>query len=444
MGTPPDSPGSGAAGPLMTQRAASLGLRILVLAPHPFLIDRGTPIDLGLVLRALSLRGMHVDVVCYAEGQGTDLPGITLHRIPDRAIFRGMRPGFSLRKVLADAYLFQKARRLAAHNHYDLIHAGEEAVFLAQWLERDFSIPYVYDLDSSIAQQMVEKMPWMRPFRRVLDRCEGAAVRGALGCLPVCNALGDLCRRHGSRNVEVLHDITLLDEEELGTLRQTPPRSLREETGIPPDDLLAMYVGNLEPYQGVDLLLDAMVVLNGPAPTGTSGPPRLHLVVVGGRADDIARARHRIRGTAAEARVHFLGPRPVGQLASLLVQGDILVAPRIRGLNTPMKVFSYLHTGRCVLVTDLPTHTQVLDARVCALAKPTPAAFAQALAQLAADPAVRDRLGAAGRAYVLEHHTFDAYRRRLDHFYDEVANLLEARRPHPGGPHPAPLAESLS
>jgi glycosyltransferase involved in cell wall biosynthesis len=407
--------------PERTTSAKAVGLRVLVLAPHPFFIDRGTPIDLGLVLRAFSLRGDAVDLVCYSEGEDVSLPNLRIHRIPARSIFRlsGMRPGFSLRKVLADWFLFRAADRLMRANRYDVIHAGEEAVFIARWLGRRHRVPYVYDLDSSVAQQMVEKMPWLRPFGGIFNALERGAIRGALGCLPVCNALGDLCRDQGARDVEVLHDITLLDEEELEHYRTHPRAPLRKELGV--TGTLAMYVGNLEPYQGVDLLLNAMALA---APSD----PTLHLAVAGGRADDIAKAKRRIQGTPAEKQVHFLGPRPVTDLARLLLQADLLVAPRIRGLNTPMKVFSYLHTGRCVLATDLPTHTQVLTPEVCALAPANPEGFAECLLRLSADPERRERLGAAGRRYVLEHHSFDAYRARFDRFYGRISAHLETGR----------------
>ena len=59
-------------------------------------------------------------------------------------------------------------------------------------------------------------------------------------------------------------------------------------------------------------------------------------------------------------------------LASLLAQADVLVSPRTRGNNTPMKIYSYLDAGRAVLATDLPTHTQVLTPECARLAPADP------------------------------------------------------------------------
>ena len=56
-------------------------MRILLLAPHPFYQERGTPIAVNLLLQALSGLGYQVDVLTYPEGSEVSYPGVTLHRI---------------------------------------------------------------------------------------------------------------------------------------------------------------------------------------------------------------------------------------------------------------------------------------------------------------------------------------------------------------------------
>ena len=132
-------------------------MKILVLAPHPFYQDRGTPMDVDLLVRALSARGEKVDLVTYHEGEDREYPNVNHHRIRAPRWLRNVRPGFSFRKLICDVYLFFLAWRLVANIRYDVIHAGEEAVFMAMFFKRFYRIPYVYDMDSSIGQQVVEK-----------------------------------------------------------------------------------------------------------------------------------------------------------------------------------------------------------------------------------------------------------------------------------------------
>lgn len=380
-------------------------MRILLLAPHPFYVDRGTPIDVDILLRALSARGETVDVVTYGGGEDRVYPGVTLYRAPTPSWLGAIGPGFSLKKVIADCWLFAKARRLVATHKYDVIHANEEAVFLAVWFKFRNGLQYVYDMDSSIAQQLVEKRAFLKPAAFFFNWCEAKAIRSSLAVAPVCNALAELARNRGAHHITTLHDISQLTAADF-----LSHRSLREELGL--RGIVLMYVGNLEPYQGVDLLLESLVhvILYKDC----------DLVVAGGTPESIRTYREKARRLGIDRQTHLIGPWPAKRLGELLSQADILVAPRIRGINTPMKVFPYMHSGRAVLVTALPTHTQILNNSVCEMAPADPRSFAKAIIRLAGDEERRHKVGAAGRQFVQAHHTFPAHQQRVDELYSYV------------------------
>lgn len=392
-------------------------LRVLVLAPQPFFQNRGTPIDVFLLLRALSERsGKKVDVLTYPEGEDVQLPGLTLYRVPVFKNLRGVRPGFSLKKLLLDTAMFFTVWKMAHRNHYDLLHAGEDAVFMAMVIRWLYRIPYVYDIDSSMAQQMVEKYPRLTLLAGFFNWLESRAIQGALANAPVCHALRELCEKNRSKKTVTLHDISQLGNPDLAKTGQ-----LSREIGC--DGPILLYSGNLEAYQGVDLLLDSM-------PHVLAENSTVQLVVIGGVAADIEYYRGKAVRLEIDDHVHFLGPRPFDQLDRYLAEADILVAPRIKGINTPMKIFPYLHSGKPVLLTRLPTHTQIVTDQEAFLADPEPRAFAQGILTLAADPALRQRLGKQGRAFVEKEHTYAAHKRRVDELYDwleEQINTPAAR-----------------
>jgi glycosyltransferase involved in cell wall biosynthesis len=115
-------------------------------------------------------------------------------------------------------------------------------------------------------------------------------------------------------------------------------------------------------------------------------------------------------------------------LPSLLRQADVLVSPRVKGLNTPMKIYSYLDSGTAVLATRLRTHTHVLDDRSAYLVDPEPEAFGAGLAALLSDQALRQRLANHAKQYVQEEFTPEAARRKLGSFYSAMeAKAAEAR-----------------
>ena len=85
-------------------------MKILVLAPHPYYVVRGTPIDLDILLRALTARpDTAVDALVYADGEGRHYPNLNIHRISSNALTRNTSPGFSLRKLVCDVFMFFQA-----------------------------------------------------------------------------------------------------------------------------------------------------------------------------------------------------------------------------------------------------------------------------------------------------------------------------------------------
>jgi glycosyltransferase involved in cell wall biosynthesis len=388
-------------------------MKILLLAPHPFYQARGTPIAVKTVLEFLSERGDSVDVLTYHEGSGVEIPNVRIFRIPRVPGCSNIRPGFSVKKLACDTVMIGSAFRMMRRTRYDLVHAVEEAAFIALAMKGLTGVPYVYDMDSSLAEQMVDVFPALDVIYPVMRRFEGLAIRRSAGVLTVCAALEAVARTHApSAPVGRVEDTTLLEPGDGTTGRMLPPETI----GAP----VAMYVGNLEHYQGIDLLLEGFrrtVAL----------VPEAHLVIVGGREDDITRYRARAGELGIGTVTHFLGPKPVSVLADLLAEADVLVSPRLKGTNTPMKIYSYLDSGTAVLATRLRTHTQVLDERTAYLVDPEPAALGEGLATLLRDPTLRHRLAEEAKAYVQREFTTEAARRKLDDFYRRVESLAGTR-----------------
>lgn len=379
-------------------------MKVMLLAPQPFYQERGTPIAVNLVLKVLSERGDQVDVLTYHEGESVEYDNVSLHRTLNLPFIIGIRPGLSWKKLVCDALMLFKALRMAARGNYQMVHAVEEAALIAVLLKWLFKIPYAYDMDSSLRHHLMEKSFIFAPFNVLLSLLERLAVRNAMAVVPVCNALAEDIDRYQPKKVVILRDVSLLKE-----IDDPSGLDLRADLGISAPVL--MYVGNLEMYQGIDLLLDGFsLALSGGCAAG--------LVIVGGNTADIQKYRNKAQQLNVEQNVHFLGPRPIGDLAAYLCQADILVSPRVKGQNTPMKLYSYLHSGKAVLATNLATHTQVLNGSVACLVDATPEAFSKGIQLLVNDEALRTDLGVAGKQLIEQHYTFSVFRERLNGLYD--------------------------
>jgi glycosyltransferase involved in cell wall biosynthesis len=185
--------------------------------------------------------------------------------------------------------------------------------------------------------------------------------------------------------------------------------NLRAKLGI--HHTLLMYVGNLERYQGIDLLLDSFAL-------ALRENPQASLVIIGGESSDIQRYTQKASRLNIQAHVYFLGPRPADKLSMYLSQADILVSPRVKGKNTPMKIYSYLDSGKALVATDLPTHTQVLHHGIAMLAQPNPMAFSQGILRLLGDENRRLTLGNSGKKFIQQNHTYNVFSEKLNGIYD--------------------------
>lgn len=145
-----------------------------------------------------------------------------------------------------------------------------------------------------------------------------------------------------------------------------------------------------------------------------------NVVIIGGTDKTIEQYREKAEKLGVAENTFFCGARPVELLGHYLKQADILLSPRVQGNNTPMKLYSYLDSGKAVLTTDPPTHTQVLDHEVSYLVVPNKEAMAEGMERLQGDRMLRDKIGTAGRKVARKKYSLAAFRQKLRKFYSEI------------------------
>ena len=382
-------------------------MKILILAPHPFYQERGTPIAVDLLIRALSERGDSVDLLTYQEGVDREYDRLRIHRIKPVPAVSNLRPGFSAKKLYSDVFMFFRFVSMMWSGKYDVVHAVEESAFMALLICPLHSTPFVYDIDSSMTTQLVDKYFFLRPFRSALGFIESLPMRYAEAVVPMCDSLASEARRYRDKNILVLKDASLLGQ----TQDSEPVTNIREDLSL--QRKVIMYIGNLEPYQGIKLLLESFRL-------ALKTDPDVSLVIIGGVENDISEYRGIAERTGIGDQVHFLGPRPVARIGQYMSQADVLVSPRTQGTNTPMKVYSYLDSGVAVLATRLPTHTQVMDDDIAMLAAPEKEVFSRAMVELLSNNELRRRLADNAKEYVKREHSYATFKERIHKLYAQL------------------------
>jgi hypothetical protein len=124
----------------------------------------------------------------------------------------------------------------------------------------------------------------------------------------------------------------------------------------------------------------------------------------------------RAAGDHVEVRVNRPFPEMAEHMASARV-GFIF----FKGVALPQRMFEYMAAGLPFVAADLPWVGDILrDSDVGVLARPDPAAYAEALAALLDDPPLQARMANAGRRAAAEQYSFENEARRLVDLYEVV------------------------
>jgi glycosyltransferase involved in cell wall biosynthesis len=265
-------------------------------------------------------------------------------------------------------------------------------------------VPHLYDLHSSLPQQLTNfAFSRSRLIARLFLAIERFMIRRSRVVIVICPSLEETVRGIEPQAPTVLIENAPGSAEDAATPEQAAAvrRSLRLEEGTP----VVLYTGTFEAYQGLGLLFDAMAIVR-------RARPDARLVLAGGTADQVARAKEQARAAGIDEVTVFAGERPAPEIPAYLLAADLLVSPRSRGTNTPLKIYQYLRSGKAIVATRLLTHTQVLSDQTAILTGATPQEFADGILAGLTDPGRARDIGARARELAETKYSYDAYLER--------------------------------
>jgi glycosyltransferase involved in cell wall biosynthesis len=209
----------------------------------------------------------------------------------------------------------------------------------------------------------------------------------------------------------------------------------RRELGLAPGQILVTLVSKLTPSKGHEQFIRA-------AEKVLKEAGDVRFVVVGGPIEGRERDAEEIRALgkklAPAPALRFVGPR--FDLPSVYAASDIVVHCPIFPDTFPTVVLLPMFAGKPVIGSDIGGIPEQIDHDKTGLLVPPgdPDALANAILQLASDPAKRESLGSAARKAINETWVPETQGRLLAELYSEViqrseaqSGLLARRRPVP-------------
>jgi glycosyltransferase involved in cell wall biosynthesis len=138
-------------------------------------------------------------------------------------------------------------------------------------------------------------------------------------------------------------------------------------------------------------------------------------LLMGGNPDQVQRYRRQVNVLGLAANFRFAGLRSQSEVLAALRLAHVLVSPRINGTNTPLKIYSYLQSGKPIVATNSSSHRQVLSDSAALFVEAEPVAFASGILSLFDDPALADGLGATGRQVFRNKYSYEQFLQKTDH-----------------------------
>jgi PEP-CTERM/exosortase A-associated glycosyltransferase len=230
---------------------------------------------------------------------------------------------------------------------------------------------------------------------RVAQAIDGYVLKRADAVTVICDSMrAELAARLG-RNDRLFIANNGVD---LSALRPESVEASRRRWNLPPDAQVLGFIGTLQPYEGLELLIDALPELLQQA-------PRVHVMITGDGNHEAA-----LRALVAERRlerhVTFTGRIAHEEVSHAYAASDVLVYPRryteTTRLTTPLKPLEAMALGKPVLASDLPPFRELVspgERGMLFAAGQRPDFVAKSL-QLLRDADLRRRLGETARQWV--------------------------------------------
>ncbi len=401
-------------------------LRILAIAPTGFFADYGCHVRIRGQMAALAARGHEVRIVTYPSGR--DVDHLTTSRPALWPRTATMPVGSSRRKLLLDALLAPTALSTALRfpgGPPQVIHAylhegallGIGLAWALRFLRRSGRIPLVFDFQGSLVAEMLDHrflsdssplLPGWHRLERWIDQQPQAILASSN------HAANLLVQRFGipAARVNALPDSVdpqmFRPRAEVSSSQLT---AVRKRFGVPSDRPVVAYLGLLAPYQGTDLLLQALAQVS-------HHQPRPFGLIMG--FPDVKHYQEMSHHLGLAGHVAFTGAVAFEDAPLYLALGDIAVAPKISATEGSGKLLTYMAAGLPVVAFDTPVHREYL--RDLGLYAPLgdSAGLAAALNNALSDPVQGAQLGLALRKRAVECFSWNQAAAQIEAVYSEL------------------------
>ncbi|OGV60032.1 MAG: hypothetical protein A2X45_12695 [Lentisphaerae bacterium GWF2_50_93] len=378
-----------------------------MIAPTPFFADRGCHTQIYEEIKSLQKLGHQIVLCTY--GLGRDVPGVRTARCLNFPWYRKLEAGPSFTKILLLPLLTLTVLKTAFAFRPDIIHAHlHEGACIARVCKYFFRRKkYIFDMQGTLTGELLQHKFISQtglPFRfyRFMEQ-------RIAGWFPVItqseSMLGELRLLKG----DGVNAANVKDGVDTEIFHPVPfDAGLGARLGIDPEKPRILFMGLLEEYQGVDIMLNAFA-------KASLRMPDLQFIVIG--YPNIGKYEGLCKSLGISGKVKFLGRIKYQELPSYLSLSRVAVAPKIAATEGDGKIYNYMAMGMATVAFDRSVSREILGDAAFFCRAGDAGDLADKIVHALSSPGECEEKGRLARDRAVKHLSWDAVGRRIDEVY---------------------------
>jgi len=390
--------------------------RVCMIAPMPFLEDRGAPIRVYGEAKGLTKLGHRVDVVCYHLGR--EVPeAIKIQRIIRIPWYRRIVAGPTYHKAYLDVLLLFKALKVVKGNSFDILHAHlHEGAAVAHTLNLLFKInkPVIFDAQGSLTGEMIahgsiEPSSFMFRFWKLVESkiCDGSGL-----ILASSSHLVEMLRKEFGISKEKIKYVPDGVDTDLFNPDRFNGEEIRRKYELGDDNNIIIYTGIFSRYQGLNFLIEEVI------PYVVKERKDAKFMLIGYPVDEYRELAGKV---GVKKSIVFTGKQRLDEIPKFLAAANISVTPKFMEMGEAnLKILTYMAMGLPTVSFDYMHNKQMLRGSGLTTKPGDAKEFATAILKLLDNPRRKKEMGQRAKAIAQNEYSWLSTARKIVEIYDKV------------------------
>jgi len=380
-------------------------MKILMLLPYAFLKQSGSSLSTYYRIKALVDLGNQVDVLAFPFGQAVDIGKGKIIRCARVPFINKLESGSVIPKIPLSLSMLVKCIRILKNSKYDLLYTHGTSGLIGMFMKAFYKLPLIQEMHGLWEYEIIK---WNFYPNKIVSwfaaLLENLIIRNSDAIVTTCRNITDkVIKVSKGKSIFTIENAA---EEINSNHNKVNIRKLREKYGINNQKII-MYTGSFLKIQNIDWLIECSASL-------TKTEKNVMCFLIGGSHDQVIETQRAVALRGLSDHFIILESRSKEEVVHLLNLTDILVSPRTIGIEIPLKIITYLQSGKAIVATNCPIHSQILNDKVALLTEPNIDGFLRGIQELLHNEEMRLRLGINAKKTYMKMYSYKAYKNKME------------------------------